>query len=78
MAELRKATSEMGIVVVNITQCPEGFVSKAYSGGWALEKAGVVAGGGESGSRFICFASKAPILSVRELTLPFLLYGIQI
>lgn len=47
MAELRKATSEMGIVVVNITQCPEGFVSKAYSGGWALEKAGVVAGGGE-------------------------------
>ncbi|KAL7411654.1 asparaginase-domain-containing protein [Mrakia frigida] len=45
MAELRKATSEMGIVIVNITQCPEGFVSKAYSGGWALEKAGVVAGG---------------------------------
>ena len=45
MAELRKATGEHGIVIVNVTQCPEGFVSKAYSGGWALEKAGVVAGG---------------------------------
>ncbi|CED85422.1 Asparaginase [Phaffia rhodozyma] len=43
--ELRIATKKNGIVVVNVTQCAKGFVSKIYSGGYALERAGVVAGG---------------------------------
>jgi hypothetical protein len=47
MAELRRATGELGIVVVNVTQCSQGSVSKIYSGGFALERAGVVAGGGQ-------------------------------
>lgn len=48
MAELRRATGELGIVVVNVTQCSQGSVSKIYSGGFALERAGVIAGGGLS------------------------------
>jgi L-asparaginase/Glu-tRNA(Gln) amidotransferase subunit D len=45
MEELRIATQEKGIVIVNVTQCQQGSVSKIYSGGFALERAGVVAGG---------------------------------
>lgn len=52
MNELRQATQERGLVIVNVTQCSQGFVSKTYSGGWALERAGVVAGGGSYLSPF--------------------------
>lgn len=41
--------TERGIVIVNVTQCAVGRVSSTYSGGHALARAGVVAGGGQRG-----------------------------